>query len=74
MYFIVRGGIYCDNWDYSYLVEGVSDVMCDQSSCVTMSIVFELGLVWVASRAHFIAFGMVVGYAIWAKLSPCHLV
>lgn len=29
---------------------------------------------WVASWAHFMAFRLVVGFDIWARLFPCHLV
>ena len=49
-------------------------VLWIQSSCVTMSIAFDLRLVCVASWAHFMALGMVVGSAIWARLFPCYLV
>ena len=44
------------------------------ASCVTMNVVFELELVWVASHAQFMPFGIVVGYVIHARPFPCHLV
>ena len=47
-------------------------MLWDQSSCVTMSIVWELGLVWDATRTHFMAFGRVDGLDVWAR--PCQMV
>ena len=72
VYFTVRGGI---------VIIGITPtwwrglvVLWVQSSCMMMSVGIELRLVWVASPAHFMAFGMVVGYVMWAKSFPCHLV
>ena len=65
--------MYCDDWDYSYLVEGVSSgigpiIMCDDEYCIWV------GLVWDTRQAHVMAFGMIVKSGVWARPFPCHLV